>query len=171
MSQSDEPRLELVIPAVAPPLNHAYGQQRGKNGRGGGRFKGDELKAFEALVAYCIHNDKVKWPFKPHEKLHATIVFCVPNVYTKKDGIYSTKFGDLDGRLKHTIDAVFRCFKEEANDLQIGSIFTQKEYGPTKQTVISLEKKETPFLFQMWNLFVDRIETLVDRIGAGNEDA
>ncbi|CAB5223158.1 Crossover junction endodeoxyribonuclease, RusA-like [uncultured Caudovirales phage] len=143
--------LRLVIPAVAPPLNHAYAQRRGNGGRSGGRCKGDKLLAFERLVADYIAYNRLKWPFKAGQELHATIVFCRPDVRTKKDGSYNTKFGDVDGHIKHTIDAVFRCYKEETNDLRIGSLWVKKLQREKEETYILLQCEDGAYIDNAWS--------------------
>jgi len=133
----------LVLNTLPPSLNDSYGHN------GGRRYKKPPLLAFEAEAkAYMLENYPA-WQFQPKSPLVGSLWLFSPRVFKKPKRKLDTPtlsetFGDVDDRIKHAIDAVFRCYAD-TNDAYVVDVHAYKRYAEQEFMVLQLEASDYCF--------------------------
>jgi Holliday junction resolvase RusA-like endonuclease len=77
------------------------------------------------------------------DELAVEYVFESPTVRRRHDGKLSTRFGDVDNRLKSVTDALFSFFagyNAEIDDVQISDMCIKKVSAPEERTWVTITK-------------------------------
>lgn len=124
--------LQIVIPGKPVPLNNAY-----SNGFRGKRFMVKRAVDFKKMVASIVRGKKFNFDERKHF-ISIEIYFYTAKLISKK-GSVSKISGDIDGKIKLIVDAIFG--ELGINDAFICHANVKKLPGNEDKTVLILRSE------------------------------